>query len=496
MKLFKKVLAMALSLAMVMGMSVSAWADDAASPVAQVGGTNYSTLQLAIDAATEGQTVTLLRSTTEDKVEVKSDDNVIIDFGGYTVTGAFIVHGIATFNNGIIVNTSVVSGIELNNNETGASASAAMTLNNMTVTSNRHAIRIDGGTAVINSGTYTCTAASSVSGYAVNIGGSHKTTVTINGGTFFPSEDASTQGTAVMMKNELCDVTINGGTFNSAEIYSLESYGDLKVTGGTFETGAVLDKDSTSISGGSYGFDVSNYMSEDCVAVVGTMSAGSITSMSVATAEEAAKNAVVVTDAEGNKTYFSSLEVAEKYAESITTEGAEPPKVETPKEDEPTTPPVVTTPTEPSWTWDDEEEEEEIRYDVEEGKNQKYTQNSEEGLTFKFDASFRKFKSIRVDGKKVASKYYTAEKGSTIITLSPEYLDTLDSGKHTLKVLFSDGYAQVKFTVLEGAKVEASAPAADADKLNPSTGANDFVGAAVAMAVVSVAGVALLNKKR
>ena len=55
----------------------------------------------------------------------------------------------------------------------------------------------------------------------------------------------------------------------------------------------------------------------------------------------------------------------------------------------------------------------------------------------------------RWDGKAVDADCYTAESGSTIITLKAGYLETLAAGEHTLTVLYTDGEASGTFTIAE-----------------------------------------------
>ena len=56
--------------------------------------------------------------------------------------------------------------------------------------------------------------------------------------------------------------------------------------------------------------------------------------------------------------------------------------------------------------------------------------------------------NVEVDGKQLTrDKDFTDKSGSTIITLTSDYLQTLTAGKHTIKVYFEDGYAETEFTV-------------------------------------------------
>lgn len=70
-------------------------------------------------------------------------------------------------------------------------------------------------------------------------------------------------------------------------------------------------------------------------------------------------------------------------------------------------------------------------------------------LSFKIDGDYDKFKNIKIDGNVIDKKNYTAEKGSTIITLKPEYLKNLALGKHDLQVLFDGKEVNVNFTVTD-----------------------------------------------
>ena len=84
---------------------------------------------------------------------------------------------------------------------------------------------------------------------------------------------------------------------------------------------------------------------------------------------------------------------------------------------------------------------EKIVYEVTDGANQEYTITRDNEAKFKINADFRLFDTgkVYVDDELVDPNNYTAESGSTIITLKKEFVDTLSVGKHTLKVLFNDG---------------------------------------------------------
>ena len=53
-----------------------------------------------------------------------------------------------------------------------------------------------------------------------------------------------------------------------------------------------------------------------------------------------------------------------------------------------------------------------------------------------------------VDGRTLDAKHYTAQSGSTIITLTADYVETLAAGEHTLTVRYTDGETSAHFTVM------------------------------------------------
>ncbi|HCA20880.1 MAG TPA: hypothetical protein DEO87_00705, partial [Lachnospiraceae bacterium] len=72
------------------------------------------------------------------------------------------------------------------------------------------------------------------------------------------------------------------------------------------------------------------------------------------------------------------------------------------------------------------------------------------------DETINHFMGLKCNGKVIAEKYYTAKKGSVKIEIDPEYLETLEVGKHVLTVMFDDADdVEITFTVL-AAKEETS----------------------------------------
>lgn len=86
-------------------------------------------------------------------------------------------------------------------------------------------------------------------------------------------------------------------------------------------------------------------------------------------------------------------------------------------------------------------------YRITAGANSVWTMGNEDGLTFRANGALDKFTGIQVDGKTLDSDAYTADSGSTVVTLEPTYLETLTEGKHHLTVLYTDGQCGTGFTV-------------------------------------------------
>ena len=84
-----------------------------------------------------------------------------------------------------------------------------------------------------------------------------------------------------------------------------------------------------------------------------------------------------------------------------------------------------------------------------EGENQNYTINKDNELIFRIDAEYSLFDKVFIDNELVNANNYTSKEGSTIITFNKDYINNLSVGEHTLKVMFNDGEATTKFSVLK-----------------------------------------------
>ena len=140
-----------------------------------------------------------------------------------------------------------------------------------------------------------------------------------------------------------------------------------------------------------------------------------------------------------------------------------------------------------------------------------YTIGSGNGATIKSTGALKEFKEVRVDGKVVDKANYTLKEGSTILTFTKAYMDSLSVGKHTIEMFHTVGSVQVEVTVSK--KAETSTPPAAttpetttttadiatanaaAPVLSPKTGQEDmmYVYWLIAFAALAGAGVCARN---
>lgn len=172
--------------------------------VASVGDSKYQSLAEAINAAEDGQTVTLLADATEDVVINKS---ITLDLGGKTLTNTNAGKATISVQSGTVTvkNGNVVGGTGYYNIEVTKGSNANLTLTDVTATAgNNGSSMIDNyGTLTITSGTYTG---------GLNVVKSEEgSKLTITGGTFTLDYAPSSGYTAVILVYG--DTTISGGEF-------------------------------------------------------------------------------------------------------------------------------------------------------------------------------------------------------------------------------------------------------------------------------------------
>lgn len=136
-------------------------------------------------------------------------------------------------------------------------------------------------------------------------------------------------------------------------------------------------------------------------------------------------------------------------------------------------------------------------YRIIEGNGSTCTKESAAGLTFIANGAYSKFTGIEIDGAVVGTENYTAESGSTVITLKPDYLNTLTAGEHIIIVLYMDGDAQGTFTIAEKtAEPTDTIEPTDEDSVSPETGDDFHIAAWIILMLISGGAVLTLFAKR
>lgn len=124
-----------------------------------------------------------------------------------------------------------------------------------------------------------------------------------------------------------------------------------------------------------------------------------------------------------------------------------------------------------------------VEYKVSEGADNTFTLDESEELTIRVDAEFGKFLGVEMDGWKVDPANYTSWSGSTYVKFTKDFMNTQVVGNHTVRILFSDGYATTTVTIARNEQQseetvtpaptpseEITVPAGNTDKTTPETG--------------------------
>ena len=242
--------------------------------VAQIGSTKYETLEEAVAAANDGDTVTLLADVTAD---VAINKNITLDLGGKTLTNTNSGKATITISAGTtatVKNGNVIGGASYYNIGVGTevNSTANLTLEDVTATAgNTDSSMIDNwGTLTITSGTYTG---------GLNVVKSEEgSTLTINGGKFTLEYATSgytgvifAYGTTTITGGEFIQNLTTTGRWNHPQVILAgveEGYpSSVTVTGGIF-TNKMSDEsifrgvgkatsDNFEVSGGTFNKSVS-----------------------------------------------------------------------------------------------------------------------------------------------------------------------------------------------------------------------------------------------
>ena len=202
-----------------------------ANAAASVGGQNYRTLQAAIDAASNGETVVLKKSVNE-SVNIPTEKTVTLDLAGHDITAsgttAIIVRGSLTVKDSTATGAPTVAGSDV-------------TYTSGKVSANQAAIAAaDGGQVVVESGTFESSKniALSAEGNLTRGGSALNSKITVKGGYVLAQEFAATaQGRGA-------ELSIEGGILKAK---------DNAVIGGNGTKTATVDRGGTiiNISGGT-----------------------------------------------------------------------------------------------------------------------------------------------------------------------------------------------------------------------------------------------------
>lgn len=250
---------------------------------AQIGNENYASVQAAIDAANEGDTVKLLADAIED-VTVAEGKNLTLDLNGFKLTN---VKGHTITNNGTltVTDSSEAKTGTVDNLTHGKGAlvnAGTATLEGGTFERSNEAGKLDpysnGGNSwytVQNKGIMTIKDGTTVKnggGFSSNLCNADDTNakLVINGGTFAGGINAVKNGSNTKLE-------ITGGTFSNASQYVVMNWSDATISGGAFiaegTAPSVLftssygnDKDRLKVTGGTFSGAASmihNYYDKD-----------------------------------------------------------------------------------------------------------------------------------------------------------------------------------------------------------------------------------------
>ncbi|MGN1216586.1 MAG: chitobiase/beta-hexosaminidase C-terminal domain-containing protein, partial [Phocaeicola sp.] len=147
-----------------------------------------------------------------------------------------------------------------------------------------------------------------------------------------------------------------------------------------------------------------------------------------------------------------------------------------------------------------------VDYEILDGANSSWEQNSDGSLSIRGSGEFSKFVGVKVDGNLVDAKNYTVKEGSTIVTLKADYLNTLSVGSHTFEMIWTDGTASTNFTIKANTSDNSNnnsdssddKPSSETDKKDdvPKTGDNTPIVWLFILSILSGTGLIITVKKR
>nr|WP_159435945.1 LPXTG cell wall anchor domain-containing protein [Roseburia sp. 831b] len=137
-------------------------------------------------------------------------------------------------------------------------------------------------------------------------------------------------------------------------------------------------------------------------------------------------------------------------------------------------------------------------YTILDGANSSWTQNTDGSLVIRGSGEISKFQSVKVDGVIIDAKNYTVTEGSTIITLSADYLKTLSVGSHTIELVWTDGSTSTNFNIVKNTADTGSNNTDENTQsvTSPQTGDNSNPALWTTLLLASFAGLAGMFAKR
>lgn len=236
---------------------------------AQIGDKNYASVQAAIEAAVDGDTVKLLAGAVED-VTVAEGKSLTLDLNGFKLTnvkdhtitnnGTLVIADSSAAKTGAVDNVTHARGALVNygtatlkgglferSQEKGVLEPYGNGGNSWYTVLNKGTMTIEDGTTVSNAG-----------GYSSNLCNADDTNakMVINGGTFSGGVNAVKNGSKTTLE-------ITGGTFTNTSQFVIMNWGKATISGGSFAAEGTApsvlftssygqDKDDLRVSGGSF----------------------------------------------------------------------------------------------------------------------------------------------------------------------------------------------------------------------------------------------------
>ena len=350
----------------------------------------------------------------DDALIMIEDTDVTLDLNEKELNGTIVILGdsnVTITGNGTVNGEVYANGFE---DEDGKIVYSHLNIKNGTF---KRAINLEYTNAVIDDGTFDSTEANSDSVY-VNSGSS----IEINGGTFksywngLTAEPSYNIDPPVNVKS----VVINGGTFTATDESGFSAFGldSLEINGGTF-------------TGGQFGFRFGDV--EKITVKGGTFTANG--ENPIGGIYTYGDNEELLTAILGKGCEFDPALVA-------TVKGEDSKTISSQNEISVVNPTANT-------------------YKFTEGENLEYNSETDDVATFRINTEFKYFENggkVYVDDTLVESTNYTAESGSTIIKFTKEYMKSLASGDHTLKVEFNNGKTATTKFIVKGATTNTTNP--------------------------------------